>query len=111
MKKLLIAMLLIPSIASAEYFSGNTLHQRLQSTDVIDRMMAMGYILGVSDAFEGTAHCSGQSVTSGQTRDVVKLYLEQNPSVRDLTANIIVMVSLSNAFPCPKTKQKSNGKT
>ena len=108
MKKLLAILLLAPTLAYAEYWSGNNLHQRLQSSEATDRLLALGYIMGVSDAFQDTAHCSGQSVTSGQTRDVIKLYLEQNPAIRDLNANLIIMVALGQAFPCPKDKKKGS---
>lgn len=108
MKKLLIALLMIPAVAYADFWSGNLLHQRLQSSESSDRILALGYIMGISDAYDGSAHCSGQSVTAGQTRDVVKLYLEQNPAIRDLNASVIVMVALGQAFPCPKDKKKNS---
>lgn len=108
MKKLLAILLLAPTLAYADFWNGNMLYQRLQSSDSTDRILSLGYIMGISDAYDGSAHCSGQSVTAGQTRDVVKLYLEQNPAIRDLNANIIIMVALGQAFPCPKDKKKSS---
>lgn len=108
MKKLMFGLLMVPAMAYADFWSGNMLHQRLQSTDGTDRILALGYVMGISDAYDGSAHCSGQSVTAGQTRDVVKLYLEQNPAVRDMNASIIVMVALGQAFPCPKDRKKNS---
>lgn len=108
MKKLIAVLIFLPTLAYADFWSGNMLHQRLQSTDGTDRILALGYVMGISDAYDGSAHCSGQSVTAGQTRDVVKLYLEQNPAVRDMNASIIVMVALGQAFPCPKDRKKNS---
>lgn len=110
MKKWLAGLLLIPTVASAQFFTGNLLLQRMQSSDALERMLAMGYVIGVSDAGQGSTHCSGAQVTSGQTRDVVKQYLEQNPAIRDLHADIIVSVALGQAWPCPKNQKKGGTK-
>lgn len=109
MKKLLTLLLFVPLVAQAEFMSGNTLLQKINSTEVMDRMLALGYVMGVSDAYQNKGHCAGQQVTSGQTRDVVKLYLERNPAVRDLSADLLSLVALGEAFPCPKN-QKQGGK-
>jgi hypothetical protein len=109
MKKLIAGLLMVPCLAHAQYYTGNHLLQKMQSTDTVDRMLAMGYVMGVSDAHQNISHCSGQRVTSGQTRDVVKQYLEQNPSVRDLSADVLTLVALSLAFPCAKDNKKKGG--
>lgn len=102
MKKLIAAVLMVPTIASAQYYTGNTLLQKMNSTELYERSMAMGYVMAISDAYQNIAHCSGQRVTAGQTRDVVKQYLEQNPAMRDLSADALSMIALGLAFPCPK---------
>ena len=108
MRKLLISLLFIPAMAHAEFWTGNDLYAKLQSSEMHERLHGLGYVMGISDAYDGSAHCSGQSVTAGQTRDVVRLYLEQNPAVRDMNASIIVMVALGQAFPCPKDRKKNS---
>ena len=104
MKKVMASLLFLPTMASAEFISGNMLHQRMQSSDHIDRAFAIGYVIGVADAGLNVLHCASNQVTSGQTRDVVKLYLEKNPSLRDTSADILVVAALSQAWPCPKKK-------
>jgi hypothetical protein len=46
MKKLLIALMFIPTIARAEFLTGNDLFIKLTG-DVGDRMYALGYVVGV----------------------------------------------------------------
>lgn len=106
MKRFIAGLLLVPTMAHAQFWSGNMLLQRLQSTDASERILATGYIMGVSDTQQQVGHCSGAHVTVGQTRDVVKLYLEQNPSVRDMSADLLAAIALGLAFPCPKTNKR-----
>jgi hypothetical protein len=101
MKKYIAILLMAPVVSHAAFMNGNTLLSRMNG-DQTDRIVAIGYVMGVSDATETILHCSGQSVTSGQTRDVVKKWLEKNPEMRDLAANYLVIQALSEAFPCPK---------
>jgi hypothetical protein len=110
MKKVIAVLLMVPSVAMAEFFTGNDLYARMISNEPMDRVLALGYVMGVSDTHQDTAHCAPDSVTNGQTRDVVKLYLQKNPAVRDFTADILVMVALVEAFPCKqqdKPKKKA----
>lgn len=106
MKKWAAGLLFLPAMASAEYMSGNMLYQRMTSTESFERAMALGYVLGVSDVGQNVTHCSGSQVTSGQTRDVVKQYLEQNPAFRDMSADVLVVAALGQAFPCAKNQRK-----
>ena len=104
MKKLIAGLLLVPSIACAEYFSGNKLLEKMRSESAVDRAVAIGYVLGVSDTTQDDKHCSGDTVTSGQTRDVVKKFLEDNPAIRDYSADIITQVALGKTWPCKEKK-------
>ncbi len=110
MKKFIAGLLMMPCVAYAQYYSGNTLLEKMRSSDVSDRFLALGYIMGVSDMGQGVIHCSGQNVTAGQTRDVIRKYLEQNPQIRDISADTIASVALGQAWPCPKDN-KRNGVT
>ena len=106
MKKLIAALLMVPMVAQAGFVTGNDLLRRMKAEEAYERMYALGFVLGVHDSFDGESICSGQQVTAGQTRDVVKKYLEENPAQRDLSAYILVLVALAKAFPCPKSKEK-----
>ena len=107
MRKILIPLLFTPVMAYADFFSGNMLLERINSDAATQKSLALGYIMGVSDVYQNNVHCAGPLVTAGQTRDVVKQYLERNPASRDIAAELIIMVALGEAFPC-KSNQKGN---
>ena len=107
MKKILAASLIfVSSMASAAYYSGNDLYNKLNSKDTADRIMALGYIAGVHDVIEGTAVCTPQGVTLGQLGDIVLRKLLAVPEQRHHAADMIVFVALSESFPC-KAKKKT----
>lgn len=102
------ALFAVTLIAHAEFFTGNTLYSRMLSDNSIEKTMALGFVAGVHDATEGEIHCSGATVTTGQVRDVVKLFLEKSPSIRDMAATLLVSMALNEAFSCKK-KSKNGG--
>lgn len=108
MKKILAAILFIPTVASAQYWSGNKLFSNINSSSDVERIVALGYVMGVSDTGQNKSHCSGTSVTAGQTRDVVKQYLERYPSIRDWPADLLVTLALAESWPCPKNNKKGS---
>jgi hypothetical protein len=67
---------------------------------------ALGYIVGAADAYGGSALCIPGTVTKGQINDVVRQFLEQEPGIRDLPADILVLMALSNHWACPKGRGK-----
>jgi len=89
----------------AEFFTGNKLYAYMLSDNSAERSMAIGFVTGMHDAIEGDVHCSGAEVTTGQIRDVVKKYLEKNPSIRDMGSSLLVSMALAEAFPCAKKKK------
>ena len=103
MKTILAGFLMVPVMAQAGFWTGNNLLTRMNG-DQMDRTIALGYVMGISDALEGILHCSSSGVTSGQTRDIVKQYLEANPSIRDKSAETLASKALQDAFPCKKGK-------
>lgn len=105
-KKWLVMLLLVPAVARAEFVTGNDLLSKMRSSEVYDMMYALGYVLGVHDSFEGSTICTGSQVTAGQTRDVVKRFLENNPGQRDMSATVLSIVALMEAFPCKEQKGK-----
>lgn len=108
MKKTLAALLMVPCMAHAEFWSGNTLLSRMNG-DNIDQVQAYGYVMGVFDTAAGVDHC-GQGtpgLTVKQVSDIAKQYLEQNPNIRNLTADLLVRAAFGRIWPCAN---KKNGK-
>ena len=106
MKKLIAGLLFVPAMAQAEFMSGNGLLKDMNG-DVVDKSIALGYVMGVSDAYTNVTICPPSNVTAGQTQDVVKRYLESNPDKRHYSADSIIRISLENVWPC---KQQSKGR-
>lgn len=107
MKKRLITLLSALVCASANagvFWDGNRLYNKLTG-DSGDRMQALGYIMGVSDAVDAILVCAPANATAGQLNDMVKQYLDQYPSIRHLAADSIVTRALERVWPCEK---KSN---
>jgi hypothetical protein len=101
MKKLLIALLMIPAMAHAEFETGNKLYQNMTSSSNMEKMYAIGYIAGVFDAYHSVYHCPPTSnVTLGQVNDIVKAYLDANPAQRHRTADQLVKEALQKTWPC-----------
>jgi hypothetical protein len=108
MKKIIAILLCMPVMAMAEFCTGNTLLSKMKSASTVDQAMALGYVLGVHDANKSITHCSPQNITGGQVYDMVKLFLEQAPSVRNTSADLIILAVLMEAWPCQnKPKGKS----
>ena len=107
MKKLLVALLMVPSMAHAEFVSGNDLLSRLKSSEYMDKMYGLGYVLGVFDAGQHIRHCApnGNGINAGQIQDMVQQYLEQNPSLRNMAADLLVTDAIRRVWPC-KSKNK-----
>lgn len=110
MKHYLLALALSATAAHAEFWDGNKLHHRLNSEESMDRMMALGYIAGVSDTMTSINHCPAKNVTLGQMRDIVKNYVENLPAIRHRTADTLVLDALKIAFPCPANSNNRNGR-
>jgi hypothetical protein len=110
MRKLLAGVLMVPSIALAEFESGNSLLQQMKSSNVADQMHAMGFVKGVIDVYLNVTICppnGGKGITGGQLNDMIKNYLENNPAVRHKTAESIIHDALKPLWPCPQ--RRNNG--
>jgi len=100
----ILAVLLLVSIpARAEFFTGNELLSRMDSESLVDRSMALGYVVGVSDMGDGVVHCPPNGVTTGQVRDIVRSYLVRNPSERHMTGDVLINKALRAVWPCKRT--------
>ena len=104
MKKLIVGLLFVPCMASAEFLTGNDLLSRMNSDEVVQRMFALGYVAGVSDAQQHVFSCPPSGVTNGQVRDVAKSYIEANPGIRHKTADMLVTDALKQAWPCANNR-------
>lgn len=102
MKKLLVVLLMVPAMAHAEFMTGNQLHSKLNSSEVSERIQALGYIQGVFDAGQHYRHCAPDNIgiTAGQVRDIVLNYLNAKPSVRNFTADLLIIDALKQIWPC-----------
>lgn len=91
MKKILVMLLMIPAIARAEFWSGNDLYNRIMSSEMTDRIQALGYVIGVYDMGIRAAFCppSESGITAGQIRDMTRQYLENNPSQRQDRKSVV----------------------
>jgi len=107
MKKLIVGLLFVPCMASAEFLTGNDLLRHINSEETVWRMFALGYVAGVSDAQQHVFSCPSMGVTNGQVRDVVKSYLEANPGIRHKTANMLVTDALRQVWPCANRNKGS----
>ena len=102
MRKLLATLLFVPAMAHAEFWTGNDLHNRLSSSDSMERIHALGYIMGVYDAGVNAIFCppNQSGISAGQIRDMTFAYLSQNPSVRHRTADAIIFEMFKQVWPC-----------
>jgi len=101
--RFLVALLLLAasSTASADYFSGNDLNQKLlRSGRLIDVAMFRGYVAGVQDASNGHLFCVPEDVPLSQASAVVEKYLSDNPRLWNKPAKDLVANALRLAYPC-----------
>jgi hypothetical protein len=100
MKRFLI-LLMVCGSAHAEFWDGNMMHSRFNGSTV-EQGLALGYVIGVTDATQNALHCAPENVTAGQVRDMVKNYLENTPAVRHFSADSLVVRVLKASWPCAK---------
>lgn len=98
------ALVALCATAHANFKDGNRLLADLNNTGASNTQimpaLGLGYIMGVADAYGGITHCPPDNVTAGQVRDMVRNYLENNPAIRHLPANQIVVSVLRGVWPC-----------
>ena len=111
MKKLIIAaMAALTFTAQAGFRDGNKLYENITSSSDISQMVALGYVIGVADSYDGVFFCVPAGVTAKQVVDVNRNYLYQHPEIRNEEAIVLVTGALSAVWPCA-TKPKQGGKT
>lgn len=109
MKKFIAILLFVPMVAHAEFESGNTLLSKLDSSTIADRMFALGYVIGVVDAYMNVSVCPPQGVTAGQINDMVRNYISNNPATRNRSADLLISEALKQVWPCRNQRQNGRG--
>jgi hypothetical protein len=104
-KKCVIVSALCASLAHAEFMDGNKLLTDMNGSQM-RQMAVIGYVMGVADSLHGVSSCPPASATAGQVHDMVKQYLEDNPSLRHHTGDVIVGRVLMRAWPCKQPQQR-----
>lgn len=99
---LLIGGIILAGSAQAQIRTGNTLLDDLQSENVVNRMFAVGYISGVADFGNGGNHCIPNRATFGQMSEIIRKFVSENPEIRDISADVIVLGVLQKTWPCAK---------
>ena len=104
-----LAAMVSPAWAS-NFENGNSLHNFCQEGDgSFQKIVCVAYIVGVVDAvggarngIDGLVFCPPKDITRMQTTEIVKKWLNDNPSNRNFVASFLVAAALSEAWPCPK---------
>ena len=99
--KMVLIGLLVAGSAQAQFKTGNQLYDQMQGNQM-EQMNAIGYVQGVSDALQGAMACIPSAVTAGQVYDMTRLYVQNNPADRNLSADFLIMQVLRAAWPCKK---------
>lgn len=98
------ALLTVSTAASAQFYNGNELLQRMDSGEPHHQMLAMGYVAGVVDMTRGEYHCAPASASLGQVRDLMQNSIRNDPASRHLSGAVLVTLTLIEVWPCPKKK-------
>ena len=97
----ILAALLCGS-AHAQFRTGNQLLADMQEPFGYKSGVAMGYVMGATEAGNGVFFCLPATVTAGQVNDMVRNRLTNTPSIRHFTADIIIHTVLEAVWPCAK---------
>ena len=102
MRKLLVALLMLPALARAEFWTGNDLFNRMSSTDVIERVQAVGYVMGAYDVGVNLFFCPATQtgITAGQLRDMMFNWLSVNAHRRNESAEKLINEVFARNWPC-----------
>lgn len=111
MKKTIAALLMVPCVASAEFWTGNNFHSKVTSSDAFDRIQAYGYATGVYDVGVYVWFCplSERGITIGQVSDIAKNWLENNAHRRNESAEKLLREAYGQVWPCPKNNKGGKG--
>lgn len=99
---LLCALLALP--AQAQMVDGNRLHNEFKKSDDNEARYGFtrGYLAGVHDSNAGITFCAPNEVSLGQLSNMTEKYLAENPAIRHLPAESIIIYMLKKVWPCAK---------
>lgn len=117
-----IATGLIPGVAAAGFYSGDTLYEACSAAPGNNAYFeksyeCVGYVSGAVDAFNTTREanrlksCIPAGVTINRLRQVTVAYLRDHPAERTQSASTLVFAATRKAWPCPKRAVTSSRKT
>ena len=93
--------------ANAKFLDGNTLRGWCLSEDAGNQAACLGYVIGVADVLSSEHRDEPREyracipeMDATQIVSTVKKYLESHPRADNITASDLVVVALSEAFPC-----------
>jgi len=95
-----IVLLLMVSIANADYFDGNGLIELMDSTRNINVTMYRGYVAGVQDSYNGVSFCVPYNVRLNQSSAIVSEYLRKHPKRWHEPAKFLIIDAMKEAFAC-----------
>ena len=96
------------AMGTGGYFeTGNTLYTKC--TDPSWGLACTAFIEGVTDGMtlavatgDKQLVCAPDTITAGQAKDVVTMYLRDHPATRNLNASLLVAIAEKEAWPCAK---------
>jgi hypothetical protein len=88
--------------AAEALMSGQMLHERCQSPELVGQAMCLGYALEVVDGNASILRCAPRPLKVLKIVDAVKLHLKRYPADRDFPSQLIVRLALGKAWPCGK---------
>jgi hypothetical protein len=96
-------------MARAEFWTGNDLFQKQTSTEVMERMQALGYVMGIYDAYVHVHFCpkTESGITAGQVNDMIRQYLSMNPARRNEQGYTLVREAFAQVWPCPTRNNRN----
>lgn len=109
MKSFLIALLLMSNFSYANDVStGNYWNEECNGGTAIGYTQCLTYTMGVIEGVRAQAgmsstkplFCMPETATYGQSADVFRQYLKNNPQKRHERAPRLVVLSMMAAFPC-----------
>jgi hypothetical protein len=107
MSRLLLAVLFVVGlVGTATADSGNDLLDRCSSSAEVNESYCAGYVVGVVERLLARhgPFCPPPKVAMQQLKDVMVLYLQDHPEVRDVNAAALTALALAAAFPCPEPR-------
>jgi hypothetical protein len=111
MKRLILAILIVGVVSPAmgriqtSGFTGNQLLNWCEATTG-EAMFCQFYITGVADGLvigripNNQVICRPPNSTNRQLQDIVKKFLQDNPTQRNSSATVLIFTALREAFPC-----------